>query len=148
MLGICLGAQLVARGHGAKNILGRPVEFGWHEVRPTEAGRRRSAHRRASATAAPLFHWHTRHLHPAARRRASRRSDRTDIQAFRVGRAVYGIQFHFEADRNWSKAGAAISPTMIAEHDPDWPGRHPAETPATARQADAAGRALARAWVA
>ena len=45
VLGICLGAQLVARGHGAKNILGRPIEFGWQEVRPTVAGRRRFDHR-------------------------------------------------------------------------------------------------------
>jgi len=39
VLGICLGAQILARAHGAKNILGRPIEFGWHAVRPTEAGR-------------------------------------------------------------------------------------------------------------
>ncbi|MEX0853620.1 MAG: hypothetical protein WD036_10130 [Bauldia sp.] len=39
VLGICLGAQLVARGYGGKNILGRPIEFGWHCVLPTAAGR-------------------------------------------------------------------------------------------------------------
>ncbi len=32
VLGICLGSQLVARGYGAENILGRQTEFGWHEV--------------------------------------------------------------------------------------------------------------------
>ena len=47
--------------------------------------------------ALPLAH---RHVHPAGRRRPSRRpATMTGIQAFRIGRAVYGIQFHFEADR-------------------------------------------------
>ena len=32
VLGICLGAQLFARGLGAQNILGRAPEFGWCEV--------------------------------------------------------------------------------------------------------------------
>ena len=74
-------------------------------------------------------------------------SERTDIQAFRVGRAVYGIQFHFEADRQlvemWSRDLAAL----IAEHDPDWPGRHPRNAAIFGPKADAAGRAIARAWV-
>ena len=57
VLGICLGAQLVARGHGARNILGRPIEFGWQKVVPTEAGRRDPV-LSALGEGAPLFHWH------------------------------------------------------------------------------------------
>lgn len=38
VLGICLGSQLVARAYGGENILDRPMEFGWHEVRLTEKG--------------------------------------------------------------------------------------------------------------
>ena len=70
VLGICLGAQVVARGHGARNILGRPIEFGWRQVRPTDEGRTRSGaigDRRRRA-AVPLAQ---RHLHAAAGRRAS-----------------------------------------------------------------------------
>lgn len=40
VLGICLGSQLIARAYGGENILNRPMEFGWHEVRLTEEGRR------------------------------------------------------------------------------------------------------------
>ena len=57
VLGICLGAQLVARGHGATNILGRPIEFGWQKVAPTEAGRDDPV-LSALGDGAPLFHWH------------------------------------------------------------------------------------------
>ena len=46
---------------------------------------------------APLFHWHadTFTLPPGAVHLAE--SDMTQMQAFRIGRASYGIQFHFEA---------------------------------------------------
>jgi len=32
VLGICLGAQLFARGLGGQNLLGRTPEFGWVEI--------------------------------------------------------------------------------------------------------------------
>src|ERR1700693_4275512 len=93
VLGICLGAQLVARGYGSKNILARPVEFGWKDVHPTVAGRG-DPPLPAPGGGAPLFHWHTDTftlpqgaVHLAA-------SAMTLHQAFRIGRAVYGIQFH------------------------------------------------------
>lgn len=146
VLGICLGAQLIARGAGARNILGRPVEFGWHVVRPTAAGRADPLIA-AVGEGSPVFHWHldTFTLPPRAVRLAS--SDRTDIQAFRIGRAVYGIQFHFEADRQliaqWSDDFAEV----IAGHAPDWLERRPTDAARYGKKADAVGAAIARAWV-
>ena len=146
VLGICLGAQLIARGAGATNILGRPVEFGWHEVRPTAAGRGDPLIA-ALGEGAPIFLWHldTFTLPPGAVHLAA--SEKTAIQAFRIGRAVYGIQFHFEADRGvverWSEDFAPV----IATYAPDWPRRLPAEAARHAPVADATGAAIARAWV-
>ena len=146
VLGICLGAQLVARGHGAENILGRPVEFGWHAVTPTAQGRGDPLIA-ALGDGAPLFHWHadTFTLPPGAVRLGA--SAMTANQAFRIGRAVYGIQFHLEADRRlvdyWNGAFAE----EIAVHTPDWPARHPEEAARHGPKADAAGLAIARAWV-
>ncbi len=146
VLGICLGAQIVARGHGADNILGRPIEFGWHPVKPTVAGGDDPVVA-ALGTAAPLFHWHTDTftLPPGAIHLAS--SDRTAIQAFRTGRAVYGVQFHFEADQTlvsrWNEAFA----TEIAMHSPDWFERWESEAARHGPSADAFGLDLARRWV-
>ena len=146
VLGICLGAQLVARGHGATNILGLPIEFGWHEVRPTPAGLADPV-LSAIGAGAPLFHWHldTFTLPPGAIHLAL--SAMTPVQAFRIGRAVYGIQFHFEADsglvERWSRDFAPV----IARHAPDWDERRPREAARLAARSDAAGLALARAWV-
>ena len=146
VLGVCLGAQLVARGAGATNILGRPVEFGWHDVRPTGEGRRDPVIA-ALGEAAPLFHWHldTFTLPPGAVHLAS--SDSTEQQAFRIGRATYGIQFHFEANRALVERWSADFAPVIATYAPDWERRRPIESAAKGARADAVGGAIARAWV-
>jgi GMP synthase-like glutamine amidotransferase len=146
VLGICLGAQLVARGHGAINILGRPIEFGWHAVTPTAAGAADPVIA-AIGAGAPVFHWHldTFTLPPGAVHLAASRQ--TELQAFRIGRATYGIQFHFEADRKlvdeWSRTFAEV----IAAHDPAWPAKRADLGLRHGPRADAAGTAIARAWV-
>ena len=146
VLGICLGAQLVARGHGGTNILGRPIEFGWQEVAPTEAGRDDPV-LSALGDGAPLFHWHldTFTLPPGATHLAT--SAMTEMQAFRLGRAVYGIQFHFEADRELVEQWNRDFAELIAEEMPDWPERYARDASRHGAAADAAGLAIARAWV-
>src|SRR5262249_12569949 len=144
-LGVCLGAQLLARGYGAKNILGLPVEFGWKEVRPTAAGRTDPLIAALGAGVA-LFHWHTDTftLPDGAVHLAT--SAMTSNQAFRIGRAVYGIQFHFEADcpliETWTRDFAG----EIAACMPDWPARQPQDAERYGEQADLTGAAIARAW--
>jgi len=146
VLGVCLGAQLVARGHGAENILGRPIEFGWHAVRPTPAGRNDPL-TALLGDGAPIFHWHTDTFSLPSDAVHLAVSDATEQQAFRLGRAVYGVQFHFEADRalvsQWNETFAS----HIVVHTPDWPDRHPREAERHGAVADAAGIAIARAWV-
>jgi GMP synthase-like glutamine amidotransferase len=147
VLGICLGSQLIARAFGAENRIGGAEEFGWHGVAlATEA--------KADVVLAgvpekfPIFQWHDDHfsLPPGAVRLAGNAV--AENQAYRIGRAVYGFQFHFEADARlvaeWSDAFA----DLIAKRHPDWAGRLDAETAANAPTADAVGRAIARAWVA
>lgn len=145
VLGICLGAQLVARGAGAENLLGRPIEFGWHYVRPTAAGRADPVVG-ALGAGAPLFHWHTDTFTLPAHATRLAESDLTDIQAFRLGRAVYGVQFHFEADRRLVEQWNTEFAEVIAGFAPDWPERYPAEAAHNAALADETGAAIARAW--
>ena len=70
--------------------------------------------------AAPIFHWHldTYTLPPGAVHLAV--SEQTPMQAFRVGRASYGIQFHFEADRPLLREWNVAFSDYIAERHPDW----------------------------
>ena len=146
VLGICLGAQLVARGYGAENLLGRPIEFGWHEVRTTRDGASDPV-LSVIGRSSPIFHWHvdTFNLPPGATRLAE--SDQTAMQAFRIGRATYGIQFHFEAGTEMVASWTRDFADEIRPYAPDWFDRHPREAALHGTAADAAGLALARAWI-
>lgn len=146
VLGICLGAQLVARGHGGGNILARPPEFGWHEVTLRSEAADDPVLSAAPGTF-PIFHWHndTFTLPEGATHLAS--SAMTPNQAFRIGRAVYAIQFHFEADTVLVEDWTATFADYLAERHPDWSARHAAEAARHGAAADVAGLAIARAWV-
>lgn len=148
VLGICLGSQLLARAYGGRNLIGGASEFGWHEVSRTDEGGTDTV-----LTAVPRtfrsFQWHedTFTLPPGAVRLAA--SETAQNQAFRIGRATYGMQFHFEADRSVVQDWNVIFADYLAERRPDWlPRRHGEEQSAHGAAADAAGMALARAWVA
>lgn len=147
VLGVCLGSQLLARAFGAKNLIGAAPEFGWREVALTEEGAADPV-LRAAGSRFPTFQWHddTFTLPRGAIRLAG--NDVAENQAFRVGRAAYGIQFHFEADtqlvRHWSGQFA----DYLAERQPGWHDRLGPESARHGPGADAAGLALARAWVA
>lgn len=145
VLGICLGAQLVARGYGATNLLGLPLELGWHEVRPTAAGRSDPLIS-ALGDGAPLFHWHTDTFTLPAGALHLAESTMTRNQAFRLGRAVYGVQFHCEADRELVAGWTQEFAETIAAGAPDWRVAHPRDAARHGAAADAAGAAIARAW--
>lgn len=96
VLGICLGAQLIADVLGARVYRNSQPEIGWFPVSLTE-----------NANASPVikglpgrfaaFHWHgdTFDIPAGAVRLA--RSDACANQAFMYGQRVIGLQFHLES---------------------------------------------------
>jgi len=101
VLGICLGAQLLADALGAEIYPNAVKEIGWYPVSFTPEGREWLAalgtdgkkQREAEHT---VFHWHgdTFHLPQGAVRLAESAGCRN--QAFRYGNRVVGLQFHLE----------------------------------------------------
>lgn len=147
VLGICLGAQILARAFGAENVLGAAPEFGWVPVRPTDAGRADPVLSGLPAEF-PVFQWHsdTFTLPPGAVHLAA--TDAAPHQAFRIGRATYGTQFHFEASRAVVADWHCRFPHLMDRMQPGWADRMAAEAASAGASADAHGLALARAWVA
>ena len=95
LLGICLGAQLIARALGAKVAAMGVKEIGFAPLQLTPAGR-------GSALAAlgdvPVLHWHgDRFDIPAGATRLAA-TPACDHQAFSLGRNVLALQCHLEAD--------------------------------------------------
>lgn len=124
VLGICLGAQLIARALGAR-VSPNPVkEIGWYDVTPTAAGMQDPLFRHFGGTR-KIFQWHgdTFEIPAGAVHLAS--STACSNQAFRYGDNVYALQFHLEVDE------ALISrwlhtPVMAREVDCLGPGHAPA----------------------
>ncbi|MBR0872059.1 glutamine amidotransferase [Bradyrhizobium tropiciagri] len=93
-LGICLGAQLMARALGSRVFPGGVKEIGWGTVDLTQEGK--SSSLRALQT--EVLHWHgdTFDLPGSAVRLASNANYQN--QAFAHGRNALALQFHLEAD--------------------------------------------------
>jgi len=95
LLGICLGAQLLAKALGAAVYRNAQQEIGWHQVELlATAGYDRLF--RGRSTQETVFQWHggTFDLPPGAVLLAQ--SPLCRHQAFRYGAQSYGLQFHVE----------------------------------------------------
>src|SRR6185295_12926699 len=92
VLGICLGAQLIASAMGAKVYRNRQKEIGWYEVQLTKAARNTDLFPYAPDEFL-TFHWHgeTFDLPNGAVRIAT--SAATPNQGFIYGRNVVALQF-------------------------------------------------------
>jgi GMP synthase (glutamine-hydrolysing) len=97
VLGICLGAQLLAKALGAKVWATEAKEIGWYELEPTEDGLRDPLFQHFAARET-VFQWHgdTFAIPDGAVLLAAGQGCRH--QAFRYGDCAYGLQFHLEVD--------------------------------------------------
>ena len=117
VLGVCLGAQLIASALGARVYPSTVAEIGWFPVRASLPG--------GSATfrfppSLEVFHWHseTFDLPEGATRLAESPGCRN--QAFQLGRSVIGLQFHLEATPETAhtfvaNSGATLTPSRYVQ---------------------------------
>ncbi len=147
VLGICLGSQLMARGFGAKNHIGTAPEFGWIDIGATSAALDDPV-LRVAAQGFTSFQWHSDTFDLPAGAVHLAQSAGAPHQAFRVGRAGYATQFHFEANQNVVSEWTRRFPAQIEAMAPGWIADHKAHAAASGPAADATGLALARAFVA
>ena len=96
LLGICLGAQMMAKAMGKDVYPGiQGEEIGWHKIKVNEAGMKTPiAHLDEGKTMMYQWHGDTFDLPEEATLLAS--SDLYENQAFTVGKRALGLQFHPE----------------------------------------------------
>jgi len=107
MLGICLGAQLIARALGASVYRNAEPEIGWEPVWLTEEGKKDAVLGEVESPET-FFHWHGETFDLPRGAEWLAYSKKCRHQAYRYGRRVYGIQFH---------------PEITAEMIEDWCGQ-------------------------
>jgi GMP synthase (glutamine-hydrolysing) len=95
-LGICLGAQLLARTLGARVYPGPRKEIGWMPIQLTEAGRR-SALGVLERSSGHVLQWHDDTFDLPAGATHLALTEICPNQAFLKGNAL-ALQFHIEAD--------------------------------------------------
>jgi len=110
VLGICLGAQMIARACGASVFKASQKEVGWSEVFLTDTGKEDMLFRGFSETL-PVFQWHEDTFELPVGGHLLATSAVCPNQAFRYSNA-YGLQFHVE-----------VTPQILS----DWFGLSPEE---------------------
>lgn len=93
VLGICLGAQLMASAMGAKVYPHHCKEIGWFPIQPTAAD---GSPGFRFPGAVDVFHWHGETLELPAGAILLATSEACDNQAFQLGPSAIGLQFHLE----------------------------------------------------
>lgn len=119
VLGVCLGAQLLAEVLGGSVTRNPQTEIGWFPVQLTEAGKSHGLLAGVPPSFVPL-HWHgdTFSIPEGAVQLA--RSEACENQAFAYGSKVLGLQFHVEAmpttaEQFWEADAPNIVPASFVQ---------------------------------
>ena len=117
VLGICLGAQLIALAFGASVYRHTISEIGFVPLHLTEAAQNDALLKELNATQT-IMQWHQDTFDlPISATLLMSGSD-CHHQAFRVGASTYGFQCHFEVTldllRDWLRSSTSASPELIS----------------------------------
>jgi GMP synthase (glutamine-hydrolysing) len=134
VLGVCLGAQILARSHGARVWHMGALEAGYVALQLTQDGRRDPLFAGLGANLTIFQHHYEAFDLPAGGVNLLT-GGRCEVQAFRLGRAAYGFQFHLEVAidtvRDWmrrfGKTEFKDEPRLLTDLDAGFQAHMPAQ---------------------
>jgi GMP synthase-like glutamine amidotransferase len=127
ILGICLGAQIIARACGASVYPGPVQEIGWHNITLTPEGSADELMRALAnnhitdsrETSLKVFQWHAETFDMPDTAVHLAFSSLYPHQAFRIGSHAYAFQFHIEVTKqmiyDWFKDEPAAPKTLMSD---------------------------------
>lgn len=131
VVGICLGAQLIASVLGASVCPNAQKEIGWYPLFVTPEGEADPAGAALGGTPI-VFHWHGDTFDLPAGAVHLAYSEACRHQGFRYGKRVLGLQFHLEMEaeslavmirhgaRELAEPGIGIQPATALTGHPEW----------------------------
>lgn len=118
LLGICLGAQLVAKALGANVFKAPAKEIGWYDVSLTRIGSQDPFFSKLPKRFS-VFQWHEDTFEVPKAANLIVTSTSIPNQAFRYGDNAYGLQFHLEVTeemiQEWMEAYEEERATIMTE---------------------------------
>ena len=103
VIGICLGAQLIADVLGAKVYKNKHREIGWFTLTRTQEAKETILGNIIPETI-NSFHWHGDTFDLPDKSVLLATSEACRNQAYSIDNRIFGFQFHFEATREFAKA--------------------------------------------
>jgi len=99
VIGLCLGAQIIAKALGGKVLQNSQKEIGWFEIQLEESASNDDLFM-MHPEKEMAFHFHGDYFELPPGCISLAKSDMTECQAFKYAENVYGVQFHAEVDKD------------------------------------------------
>jgi GMP synthase-like glutamine amidotransferase len=100
VIGICLGAQLIANVLGEEVYKNSEKEIGWFNIKIKKLKESENIFKNAEAKTIKVFHWHGETYKLPANSTHLAYSECCENQAFLYNNKVLGLQFHLEVTKN------------------------------------------------
>jgi GMP synthase-like glutamine amidotransferase len=94
-LGVCLGAQLLAKAAGAKVVRSPHKEIGWYQIQKCQLAESDRLFD-GFCEEVPVFQWHGDMFQVPSNGKLLAQAPGCPHQAFKAGTNAYGLQFHIE----------------------------------------------------
>jgi GMP synthase-like glutamine amidotransferase len=132
VLGVCLGAQVIARAYGGEVFRLGGLEAGYVGMHTTEAAATDPVFHNLAGTFT-AFHTHYDAVRNIPEATVLATGGMSAVQAYRIGAKTYGLQFHPEATidiaRDWVRKFGAVfckdEPRLITHLDQDFAAHYP-----------------------